>query len=185
MKLLLPFVILAGAFLVLNIAIAISMEQPLPAAQPVHASLPPRNLIDQTHAEADAKSAGCLACHHGVEDMHGSPNVVLGCADCHGGNATAALEKQFSGFEKDKVRYDAFKAASHVQPLNKEFWKTSANPANSSVVLNHESPQFIQFVNPGDLRVAERACGLCHGTEAHKEVALGGDMVEQVSHRML
>jgi hypothetical protein len=186
MKLLLPFVILAGALLALNVAIAIAMERPLPAApEPTAASLPPRNLIDQTHAEADAKSVGCLACHHGVEDMHGSPNVVLGCADCHGGNASLALEKQFSGFEKDPIQYNAFKAASHVQPLNKEFWKTSANPADSTVLLNHESPQFIQFVNPGDLRVAENACGLCHGAEAKKQGAEDGDIVDQVTHSMM
>ena len=60
-----------------------------------------------------------------------------------------------------------------MKPLNKEFWKTSANPANSTVVLNHESPQFIQFVNPGDLRVAEVACGLCHGAEAMKQAIEG------------
>ena len=133
MKIFLPFVILAGALLVLNIVIAIGMERPAVAAQSAPASLPPRNLIDQTHAEADAKSVGCLACHHGIEDMHNSPNVVLGCADCHGGNATAKLEKQFPDFASDKTQYDAFKNASHVQPLNKEFWKTSANPANSTV----------------------------------------------------
>ena len=49
-----------------------------------------------------------------------------------------------------------------MQPLNKEFWTTSANPVNSDVLLNHESADFIQFFNPGDLRVAEKACGLCH-----------------------
>src|SRR5260221_9736121 len=165
MKLFIPSVILAGALLILDGALAIARERPLQAAPSADAQsadapsadapLPPRNRIDQTHAAADAKSVGCLACHQGVEDMHGSPNVVLGCTDCHGGNASAALEKQFSGFEKDKARYAAFEAASHVQPLNKEFWKTSANPASATVVLNHESPQFIQFVNPGDLRWPE------------------------------
>jgi hypothetical protein len=27
--------------------------------------------------------------------------------------------------------------------------------------LNHESPEFIRFVNPGD-RVAHMSCGFCH-----------------------
>jgi hypothetical protein len=88
-------------------------------------------------------------------------------------------------FRHRQDQYDAFKAASHVQPLNKEFWKTSANPANSTVLLNHESPEFIQFVNPGDLRVAEKACGLCHGAEAHKHGAAGGDIIDQVTHSMM
>ena len=186
MKIFLSFVVLAGAFLVLNIVMAVSMERPVAAAQAVEPPpLPPRNLIDQTHAQADAKSVGCLACHHGIEDMHNSPNVVLGCADCHGGDPSEKLEKQFPHFNSDKTEYSAFKDASHVQPLNKEFWKTSANPASSTVVLNHESPQFIQFVNPGDLRVAEVACGLCHGAGAVKAGQPGGDMVDQVSHSMM
>src|SRR4051812_35429572 len=109
-------------------------------------SAKPRNLIDQTLSEAHAKSVGCIECHQGVEPMHSSPNVVLGCTDCHGGNPTPGLTQR----------------KAHVQPLNPIFWQSSANPSDSSVLLNHESPEFIQFVNPGDLRVAEKACGLCH-----------------------
>src|ERR1043166_2478484 len=33
------------------------------------AALPPRNWIDQTQREADAKSIGCVECHKGVEPM--------------------------------------------------------------------------------------------------------------------
>src|SRR3954466_14950688 len=56
------------------------------------ASLPPRNRIDQTQAQADAKSVGCLECHQGVEPMHkAEQNVVLGCTDCHGGNPARHL----------------------------------------------------------------------------------------------
>jgi hypothetical protein len=78
--------------------------------------------------------------------MHSSPHVVLGCTDCHGGNPAPNLSKE----------------AAHVLPKNKEFWKTAANPPNSNVWLNHESPEFIRFINPGDLRVAKQSCGLCH-----------------------
>jgi hypothetical protein len=113
----------------------------------IHASLPPRNWIDQSHSAADAKSAGCMECHMGIESMHASPNVVLGCTDCHGGNAAPHLTKD----------------QAHVHPLNKDVWVGSANPVNANVVLNHESAEFIRFINPGDLRVAQQACGLCHG----------------------
>ena len=89
-------------------------------------TLPERNWIDQTEAEAVKKSRGCLECHKGIENhsMHTSPNVVLGCTDCHGGNPTPGLTLR----------------KAHIAPLNPEFWQSSANPADSDVVLNHESP---------------------------------------------
>jgi hypothetical protein len=120
----------------------------VPNEPPASVLAKPRNLIDQTRAEAMHKSRGCLECHTGIDthSMHTSPNVVLGCTDCHGGNANSGLLLR----------------QAHVQPRNPVFWQSSANPSESSVLLNHESPEFIQFVNPGDLRVAERACGLCH-----------------------
>ena len=107
-----------------------------------------RNRIDQTRAEAARKSASCIECHQNIEDMHASPQVVLGCTDCHGGNPTAGLTMR----------------KAHVLPRNPALWDSSANPSDSSVLLNHESAEFIQFVNPGDLRVAEQTCGLCHGS---------------------
>ena len=67
----------------------ISVPRNLPP-DPAHA-LPKPNWIDQSQADADSKSRGCLECHAGVEPMHASKNVVLGCTDCHGGNATPGL----------------------------------------------------------------------------------------------
>ncbi|MFL6529136.1 MAG: hypothetical protein ACJ8KX_01570 [Chthoniobacterales bacterium] len=91
--------------------------------------------------------------------MHkASENVVLGCTDCHGGNPARGLKKE----------------QAHVLPRNPEFFKTSANPPNSNAWLNHESPEFIRFMNPGDLRVADQTCGLCHG-----------EIVRNVHHSMM
>src|SRR5574341_966727 len=36
---------------------------------------PAGTLLRQTQAEADAKSAGCLTCHSGIEPMHKSEQV--------------------------------------------------------------------------------------------------------------
>jgi hypothetical protein len=83
--------------------------------------------------------------------MHKAEHVVLGCVDCHGGNPARGLTKE----------------QAHILPHNPEFWKTSANPPNSTAWINHESPEFIRFMNPGDLRVAKEACGLCHGAIVH------------------
>ena len=122
------------------------------------AARPPQNWIDQSQAQADAKSAGCNQCHNGIEPMHQASHVVLGCTDCHGGNPARGLTKE----------------QAHILPRNKEFWKTSANPPNSNVWLNHESPEFIRFMNPGDLRVAKQACGLCHD-----------EIIRKVDHSMM
>ncbi|HYR23386.1 MAG TPA: hypothetical protein VEP30_10760 [Chthoniobacterales bacterium] len=132
---------------------------PVTRSTTARAALPARNWIDQTQAEADRKSVGCLQCHQGVEPMHkAEQNVVLGCTDCHGGNPARGLTKE----------------QAHILPKNKEFWKTSAKPPNSNAWLNHESPEFIRFLNPGDLRVAEQSCGLCHG-----------EIIRNVDHSMM
>jgi hypothetical protein len=136
-----------------------AISVPLTETTTPPATLPPPNSIDQSQAEADRKSVGCISCHAGIESMHPSAQVVLGCADCHGGNPQFSAPR---GTHKGDAGYDAAKNSAHVQPLNKEMWLTSANPVNSDVLLNHESTEFIQFFNPGDLRVAERACGTCH-----------------------
>jgi hypothetical protein len=102
-------------------------------------------LLKQTQSQADAKSAGCLSCHAGIEPMHASAAVKLACTDCHGGNATALTKQQ-----------------AHVAPRHPELWKTSANPPRSYTALIEESPEFVRFVNPGDLRVARETCGGCH-----------------------
>ena len=130
-------------------------KNPPPGA--AHA-LPRPNWIDQSPVDADKKSRGCLECHAGVEPMHASKNVVLGCTDCHGGNPAPGLKQ----------------TQAHVAPRNPVFWESSANPNDSLVLLNHESAEFIQFVNPGDLRVANKACGLCHG-----------QIVNEVGHSMM
>lgn len=102
----------------------------------------------QSKADVEAKSWGCVQCHAGVGDMHNKETVALGCVDCHGGDASTT-EKHLA----------------HVHPKNPEAWTSSANPVRSYTLLNHESPEFIRFVNPGDLRVAEFTCGGCHAKE--------------------
>ncbi len=134
----------------------ISVPKNLPA-DAAHA-LPKPNWVDQSQLNADKKSVGCLECHKGSEPMHASKNVVLGCTDCHGGNASPGLKQ----------------TQAHVAPRNPVFWQSSANPNDSTVLLNHESKEFIKFVNPGDLRVAGETCAPCHA-----------DIVNNVGHSMM
>ena len=116
----------------------------------------------QSPAEADAKSAGCLSCHEQTDapTMHRSPAVVLGCVDCHGGDPHPARP---AGSEPGQAGYEVAKREAHVQPRYPHAWHGSpANPERSYTLLNRESHQYVRFVNPGDLRVARRACGQCH-----------------------
>jgi hypothetical protein len=107
-------------------------------------------LMEQTEAEAQAKSAGCVQCHRNTADPHGKATLRLGCTDCHGGDATTL----------DKKR-------AHVLPRFPDAWPTSGNPVRSYTLLNHENPEFVRFVNPGDLRIAHLSCGTmgCHANE--------------------
>ena len=108
----------------------------------------------QSQQTADLKSFGCVTCHTATDasSMHDSPSVVLGCTDCHGGNSTIKNDD------------DLALERAHVRPLYPDTWHfpSSANPVRSYTLLNHESPEFIRFVNPSDYRVAKQACGACH-----------------------
>src|SRR5262249_30725508 len=41
-------------------------------------------------------------------------------------------------------------------------------PQRTYTLLNRVSPEFIRFVNPGDLRIAGESCGSCHTEEVTK-----------------
>ncbi len=121
-------------------------------------AIPKPNKIDQSVAAMLAKSKGCIECHENTHDPHGSEFVRLGCTDCHGGDPTSGLTMK----------------QAHPMPLNPVFFESAANPSDSTVLLNHESPGFIKFVNPGDLRVAKETCGGCHA-----------ESVDHVNHSMM
>jgi len=117
----------------------------------------------QTWKQADQKSEGCISCHTRTDrkTMHANPAVILGCTDCHGGD-TAINKPEDS--KKGDSKYQAALDKAHVQPRFPGKWNypKSANPEVSFTLLNNESPEFIRFVNPGDLRIAREACGACH-----------------------
>ena len=120
----------------------------------------------QSQAEADRKSAGCVTCHTATDEptMHPSKAVHLGCTDCHGGDPTAAIAP---GLTPNSPEYAATKAKAHVQPRNPFFKNRSTIPERAYTEWLRESAEYIQFVNPGDLRVAPQTCGRtgCHPSE--------------------
>ena len=116
----------------------------------------------QSEEQAEAKSGGCMSCHTQTDrkTMHMNPGVVLGCADCHGGDA--GIEKP-DGAEPHTPAYEHAMEQAHVSARFPKAWGgSSRNPERSYTLLNRESPEFVRFVNPGDLRVASESCGACH-----------------------
>jgi len=109
--------------------------------EPPSLSLVSKAVGGQAAAPSDAS---CVQCHEGIEPIH-PETVQLSCVDCHGGDGT----------QKEKE-------TAHVLPRQKIF-ASSANPKSSYAAINLESPEFIRFMNPSDLRIAEQACGDCHG----------------------
>lgn len=117
---------------------------------------------NQSKAEAKLKSEGCISCHSASDawTMHKSEAVVLGCADCHGGNAKVTLTNTKLKFTDPE--YIKLRDAAHVLPRYPGSWPSSANPIRTYTMLNKESPEFIRFMNPSDYRVARESCGACH-----------------------
>ena len=124
------------------------------------------SLQGQSQEEAERKSAGCVSCHTATDEptMHPSRGVHLGCTDCHGGNSSVSIA---AGATPKSAEYETAKEKAHVQPKNPAFRNRSAIPERVYTEWLKESAEFIQFVNPGDLRVAPQTCGSpgCHPTE--------------------
>ena len=143
----------------------------------------------QTWEKAEQKSAGCVSCHESsdLKTMHRNPAVILGCTDCHGGDASVMRppgtgpgapghgkkgHTAGAGGGKDdhhatRIYEPAYMRAmenAHVLPSYPKSWHypSTANPKHSFTLLNRESPEFIRFMNPSDYRVVDEACGACH-----------------------
>jgi hypothetical protein len=128
---------------------------------------PVDTLLQQSQEEADRKSSGCVTCHTSTDSasMHTSGTVRLGCIDCHGGNNDIRVGQ---GISPKSEEYERQKGQAHPQP---DVLKTApANPERSYTDWLREDWNYVRFVNPGDLRVAEKTCGAsgCHTAEVRK-----------------
>jgi hypothetical protein len=125
-------------------------------AVPICLAQTPPDRLHQSMEDERSKSAGCVAakCHVGIEPMHASPAVHLGCTDCHGGLAGATRVEE-----------------AHVQAKFPNRWpKSGTKPQRSYTLLSQEDAAFVRFINPGDYRVIDQTCGTsdCHAAIAYK-----------------
>ena len=120
----------------------------------------------QTQEDADRKSTGCISCHGTADEptMHATKTVLLGCTDCHGGNATVGVA---AGTAADSAEYNGAKEKAHVQPRDASLKEHSALPERLYTKWLKEPAEYVKFINPGDLRVAPETCGTvgCHASE--------------------
>ncbi|HEX4858001.1 MAG TPA: hypothetical protein VFV17_03210, partial [Usitatibacteraceae bacterium] len=96
------------------IAAADTAEKPLNITYAKAPSAPER----QSVMDATRKSEGCNSCHTATDrhTMHQNPAVVLGCTDCHGGDAKVQRPKNsdYKGAGSDAYTQAMFRA--HVNP---------------------------------------------------------------------
>ena len=161
MRPILAFLMLMLAALTVPVVILHASDAEKPVAR-VYAKTPPAPM-SQTADQVAAKSDGCYSCHTKTDEpsMHATPAVMLGCVDCHGGDASVRGDPSH-GFED--AAYVAARDKAHVLPRYPGSWHypSSANPKRTYTLLNREAPEFVRFVNPSDYRVAREACGSCH-----------------------
>ncbi|MBK8978488.1 MAG: hypothetical protein IPM29_21530 [Planctomycetes bacterium] len=131
---------------------------------------------------ASLEASSCMKCHNGAaEDDYAGPGIEnphpfpgadrLSCVQCHGGDPTGT-DKESSHVppppaigDRDKQRSDAFAFFNKLTLTGLD--KLPDYEVNGR---RWTSLDFLQFVNPGDLRVVVRgrSCGVCH--EAHAEL---------------
>jgi hypothetical protein len=140
-------------------------------------SFPAAPSDDQSRARTDeqfkALDASCVGCHrpanfvggsHTDRDSMHTSSVRLACVDCHGGPARPVVVRM--NIEPTDSDYQQLKNRAHVlATVNPELWKSAAKPQNSYTALLKESPDFVRFINPGDLRAARVACASCHAEQ--------------------
>ena len=126
-------------------------------------------MLEQTPQDVDAKSHGCLSCHSPTDSptMHTTNTVRLGCTDCHGGDADIVRPAEVA---QGSSEYQELTRKEHPQPRFPENAWNSANPVRAYTKWLKENAEYIKFIDPGDLRVAQQTCGRsgCHVAEVRR-----------------
>ena len=146
-----------------------AQEQPQPQSAQPQQQLPPGIFLQQPFAEAKQKTEGCMSCHTSEDapTMHRSASFALGCTDCHGGDPKVFLP---AGTAPNSPEYLQLTKQAHPKPRIPENAWTSANPVRAYTQWLKEDAEYIKFINPGDLRIADETCGRsgCHEQEVQR-----------------
>jgi hypothetical protein len=126
----------------------------------------------------------CLACHEGITDVH--PYFALACVDCHGGNDNVALPPVVNIRDQELLKLSHVLPLDpsmwwpngidddndgQVDEQGEFFDGRALNETDTPFAEKRLAPKaqldsemnrdlnYLRFLNPGDLRVAEATCG--------------------------
>ncbi len=100
-----------------------------------------------------AQGEACLSCHAGIEQAH--PGIDPGaCVTCHGGDGTSTDQ----ALAHVAPPADYFEIRGSELPAAPEGYIKDMTPD----MLDRIDPDYVRFINPGDIRVAGEVCGDCH-----------------------
>src|SRR5262249_20653729 len=87
----------------------------------------PSSFLDQSQAEADQRSAGCISSHTTTDEptMHPTKTVQIACVNCHGGNSEISVATNTA---PNSTEYVAAKQKAHVQPTTPFFRDAATRP---------------------------------------------------------
>ena len=99
---------------------------------------------------------GCATCHMGIEQAHPTTEDIgpSECTICHGGDP-AALDQEGAHIP---IPDDWAEIRGNGLPAAPEGFIGDFAPDQLDAI----DPDYLRFINPGDLRTAEIACGECH-----------------------
>ena len=123
-----------------------------------------------------ATAESCMSCHNGsahddyagggLENPHPFPGAAsLKCTECHGGDPYSHNPDQAHVPPPPEVGDEAFQENNAEAYFNRlTLTGLDRYPDYEVHGVTYSALDYLQFVNPGDLRVAERgrSCGQCH-----------------------
>ena len=130
----------------------------------------PDVLLLQSQAEADRKSAGCMTCHTATDSCHHALHR-------HRAPGMQRLPRRQSRNPRDRRRSERLCSICTAQARSPSSTEESRQYPAAPPTRREPTPSwlnedwnYIRFVNPGDLRVAEKTCGTsgCHTAEVRK-----------------
>jgi hypothetical protein len=128
-----------------------------------------------TQLPPQAAEEMCVNCHapagrgnQGIEDPH--PWLYVKCTTCHGGNAMGLTQTDAHVAPPPEMQDPQWPGRSNIQYYYN--YLTTHGLENMTGGL-----EFLKFINPGDLRIADQTCGSQQACHADKVASFKGSVI--------